>query len=257
MSNNRKKVCWNITAQCNQNCQYCHRFREPQNLDFESNKRILENLIKDGITDITWTGGEALLYPNVLELIKTAKKNGIKNKLITNGLILAKSEYRKEICDNLDYLVLSIDSVNDDTNEELGRGKNHYNNIKEILDDVKDKNLKLNINTVVNKKNLNELEDLGKFLNNYNIDTWKFYKFIPLRERAEENRKQFNITDDEFYETKGKFNKFNNINKCVYKNEKDVEESLLIIANGDIIKTENGVDVKKGNALYQNLMSFM
>ena len=29
------------------------------------------------------------------------------------------------------------------------------------------------------------------------------------------------------------------------------------LRNGDIVKTENGKDVKKGNALYQNLMDFM
>ncbi|MCI8621229.1 MAG: hypothetical protein HFJ50_05815 [Clostridia bacterium] len=51
----KKKVCWNITAKCNQNCKYCHRFTDIKELTFEENKRILENLIKDGITNITWT----------------------------------------------------------------------------------------------------------------------------------------------------------------------------------------------------------
>ncbi len=32
---------------------------------------------------------------------------------------------------------------------------------------------------------------------------------------------------------------------------------VLLVANGDIVKTENGKDVKKGNALYQSVMDFM
>lgn len=250
----RKKVCWNITARCNQNCKYCHRFLGVNDLDYETNEKILQNLVESGITEITWTGGEALLYPNLVSLMKLAKENGIKNKLITNGLLLEQSNQKEEICNNLDYLVLSIDSIDDETNIELGRGANHYNTIKSILDYVKDKNLKININTVVNKKNINQLEELGSFLNNYKIDTWKFFKFMPLRETAEKNRGLFEITDDEFEIQKGVFRKFKNINNINYKQEKELEESILIVANGDIIKTENGVDIKRGNAIYQNLM---
>lgn len=250
----RKKVCWNITARCNQNCKYCHRFLDVNDLDYETNEKILQNLVESGITEITWTGGEALLYPNLVSLMKLAKENGIKNKLITNGLLLEQSNQKEEICDNLDCLVLSIDSIDNETNRELGRGINHYNTIKSILDYVKDKKLKLNINTVVNKKNINQLDELGSFLNNYKIDTWKFFKFMPLRETAEKNRSLFEITDNEFEIQKGVFRKFENISNINYKQEKELEESILIVANGDIIKTENGVDIKRGNAIYQNLM---
>ena len=198
-----------------------------------------------------------MLYPHVVNLMKLAKENGIINKLITNGLLLAQSKHKEEICDNLDYLVLSIDSINDETNLELGRGKNHYNTIKEVLDYVSTKDLKLNINTVISKKNINQLNELGSFLNNYKIHTWKFFKFIPLRETAKKNNNLFEISDTEFETQKEVFRKFENISNIKYKGEKDLEESLLIVANGDIIKTQNGKDYKKGNALYQNLVELM
>lgn len=189
--------------------------------------------------------------------MKLAKENGIRNKLITNGVLLAQSKHKEDICDNLDYLVLSIDSIDNETNAELGRGKNHYNTIKEVLDYVNNKDLKLNINTVISKKNINQLNELGKFLNNYHINTWKFFKFMPLRETAKKNTKLFEITDTEFEMQKGVFKKFNNISNINYKKEEEIEESVLIVANGDIIKTEHGKDIKKGNALYQNLVEII
>ena len=254
----KKRVCWNITTKCNQNCKYCHRFLGINDLTYEENKEILNNLIKDGVNNITWTGGEALLYPNLKELLKISKENGIKNKLITNGMVLAQNENMREILDYLDSLTLSLDTINDDTNEELGRGRNHFEEVKVILDYVKDKNLKVNINTVVSKKNINEMEQLGEFLNNYNISKWKFFKFMPLRETAEKNKDEFAITDTEFEQTKNVFRNFGNIGETDFRQEKDMEDKYtLLIANGDIIKTEHGIDVKKGNALYQNPVEFM
>ena len=253
----RKKVCWNITARCNQNCKYCHRFLDIKELDFYSNKKILENLIKNGITDITWTGGEALLYPNLIELLKISKENGVKNKLITNGLILSKSKNIEEICNSLDYLTLSIDSIDSNINKQLGRGAEHYNTIKNILDYVNDKKLSININTVICKNNVDKLGDLGKFLNNYKIDTWKFFKFMPIRETAEKNKEIFEIKNTEFKTKENVFKKFQNISNIVYKEQNEFEKSYLIIANGDIIKTENGRDIIKGNALKNNVVSIM
>ena len=254
----KKRVCWNITTKCNQNCKYCHRFLGINDLTYEENKKILNNLIKDGVNNITWTGGEALLYPNLKELLKISQENGIKNKLITNGMVLAQNENMREILDYLDSLTLSLDTINDDTNEELGRGKNHFEEVKTILDYVKGKSLKVNINTVVSKKNINEMEQLGEFLNNYNISKWKFFKFMPLRETAERNKDEFAITDAEFEKTRNAFRHFGNIGETDFRQEKDMEDKYtLLIANGDIIKTEHGVDVKKGNALYQNPVEFM
>ena len=153
----KKRVCWNITTRCNQNCKYCHRFLNINDLTYEENERILNNLIRDGITDITWTGGEALLYPNLENLLQIAKENGIKNKLITNGLVLARNDKSREILKYLDSLTLSLDTINSDTNEELGRGKNHFEDVRIILDYVKNEGLpiSININTVVSKKNIN------------------------------------------------------------------------------------------------------
>lgn len=256
----KKRVCWNITTKCNQNCKYCHRFLNLQDLTYEENERILNNLMQDGVTDITWTGGEALLYPNIAKLMSIAKVNGVKNKLITNGKILAQNQNSREVLNYLDSLTLSLDTIEEDTNEELGRGKEHFQEVKNVLDYVKRNNLKIkiNINTVISRKNINEIQELGEFLNNYDINKWKFFKFMPLRETAEKNKSLFEISDEEFENTKNVFKHFEHINETDFRKEQDMEEKYtLITANGDIVKTEDGKDVIKGNALYQNVVNFM
>lgn len=257
------QICWNITSRCNQNCKYCHRFLGIKELSLKDNKKILKKLIKDGITDITWTGGEALLYKDVIKLMKIANEAGVRNKLITNGIIFSelKDKEKDELCKNLESIVLSIDSINNEVNQELGRGFNHYNTVKKDLEYLKDKEIKININTVLNRKNLDQIEDLAQFLNNYKIDTWKFFRFMPLRELAKENKEEFEITDKEFSDIIEKYNYLSNVNKMNYKQEEQIEERVLIVENGDIIMTEDGneetIDVKKGNAMTDSVIEII
>ena len=255
----KEEVCWLITTKCNERCHYCHRFLNIQDVSFDDNKKILMNLIQEDIKRITWSGGEALLYPHILDLMKIAKENNIENKLITNGEILAKDEKMRDVFKYIDKITLSIDSVNNEVNEVLGRGYNHFENVKEVLDYIKENSIKteVTINTVVSKKNLNEVQSLGEFLNNYNITALRVFKFIPLREAAVRNREQFDISNTDFETEKNKFFEFNNIKKIEFRNEQDMENKyILLVPNGDIVRTENGKDVVKGNALTDNLSKF-
>ena len=254
----KKEICWNITTKCNQGCRYCHRFLNISDLTFEENERILKNLIKDGVTDITWTGGEALIYDNIEDLIKMAYQKGINNKLITNGKILANSNM--EIMNYLDSLTLSLDSTNEKINKELGRGEEHFNNVKYILDYIKKNNIttKLRINTVANKLNIDNIEELITFLNSYNIYAWRIFRFMPLRETAIKNKAEFEISDEQFENIKEKCNEKCNVKIIEYREEDDMEKKyVLLVANGDIFITENGKDVKKGNALFDKVSKYM
>ncbi len=254
-----KEICWNITARCNQNCKYCHRFLNIMDLTYEENLEILNNLENSGVTSITWTGGEALLLNGIDELLKISHEKGIKNKIITNGKLLTKERIDK-IYKYLDSITLSIDSIDDDINYSLGRGKNHFGEIKEILDYIKEKNydVKMRINSVVCKNNVNNFEDLTNFLNNYNIYSWRIFKFMPLREKAVINKESFDIPLSIYDKVVSYIKTNSNIENIDTRIEEDMEKKyVLILANGDIVITNKGKDEKVGNALKDSLKNFI
>ena len=254
-----KEICWNITARCNQNCKYCHRFLNIMDLTYEENFGILNNLENSGVTSITWTGGEALLLNGIDELLKISHEKGIKNKIITNGKLLTKERIDK-IYKYLDSITLSIDSIDNDINYLLGRGQNHFEEIKEILDYIKGKNydVKMRINSVVCKNNVNNFEDLTNFLNNYNIYSWRIFKFMPLREKAVINKELFDIPLSIYDKVVSYIKTNSNIENIDTRIEEDMEKKyVLILANGDIVITNKGKDEKVGNALKDSLKNFI
>ena len=238
----RNSVCWNITSRCNENCQFCYRIMCTKENTYEQNNKILDVLIGLKIDKITWTGGEALLYPHLFDLMKKAHYNNIKNNIITNGRLLNPYTI-DEIEKYTDYVTLSLDSLDDNVNNCIGRGIEHGKHILELLEYLKNKNIIVKLNSIVTKQNINNIKEVASIVNNYKIQRWKLFKFISLRGKSVENKDEFEVDNEEYKNLINEIKKQKINCQVIECKEKEIEENYLLINPiGDFIVTVDGKD---------------
>jgi MoaA/NifB/PqqE/SkfB family radical SAM enzyme len=100
---------------CNLACTYCNEyddFSKPVPID-EMYRRI-DKLGSLGTAVVTISGGEPLMHPELDEVIRRIRANGMIAGLITNGYLLVAERIQRLNRAGLEWLQISIDNVNPD-----------------------------------------------------------------------------------------------------------------------------------------------
>lgn len=100
---------------CNLACTYCNEFDDfskpvPAATMFDR----IDKLAELGTSVITISGGEPLLHPELDEIIRRIRRNGMVAGLITNGYLLTADRIQKLDRAGLEWLQISIDNVQPD-----------------------------------------------------------------------------------------------------------------------------------------------
>lgn len=95
-------------AGCNLSCSYCDtRWANEPGTPYQkiSGKDIVHNILKSGIKNVTLTGGEPLLQPDIRTLLERLEENGLETEIETNGSISMKpyDDIRNHLCMTMDY----------------------------------------------------------------------------------------------------------------------------------------------------------
>lgn len=118
-------ITWLVTYDCNAFCKYCstHNLKKsfPENLSPERSIEIAHEIGKAKTWVVGFSGGEALMWPHLFEVIKVLKSYDVVTYIATNGWLLEESA-DKIIENNVDFIFVSIDSDKPEEHD-LMRGK--------------------------------------------------------------------------------------------------------------------------------------
>jgi MoaA/NifB/PqqE/SkfB family radical SAM enzyme len=100
---------------CNLACTYCNEFDDfSKPVPLEEMYRRIDKLGELGTAVVTISGGEPLMHPELDDVIRRIRANGMIAGLITNGYFLVPDRIQRLNRAGLEWLQISIDNVNPD-----------------------------------------------------------------------------------------------------------------------------------------------
>ena len=164
-----KTVSISITGKCNLKCKYCFYANEMEGLKDLSTEEWL-NFFKQlkglNIMDVSLTGGEAFIRPDLFELIDGIISNNMRYNILSNGTlinenILKKFENGKRRL-RLDYIQISIDGSCAEIHNKSR--PNSFDRAIRGLRLLKEYGYPVVVRTTINRLNLYDLENIAYLL---------------------------------------------------------------------------------------------
>ena len=125
------------TNRCNLNCIMCPRrlmTRDQMDMDLNLFETVLNQLNRN-LTEliVLHSDGEPLINPDIIGMIRIAKKNGYQVMTSTNATMLDDRLSREIVDAGLDILTISIDGTSREIYEKIRRGAN----FKQVVTNIK------------------------------------------------------------------------------------------------------------------------
>ena len=177
-----------ITSRCNAHCEHCGSSCGDKIITDEISadylkRTLLEISQKYNAKDILLnvTGGEPLVRNDLFEIMDYANRLGFRWGMTSNGMLITEDILEKMNQTNMETISISLDGLKE-THENFRKVPGSFdkiiNNIKKLHQVPSIKIVQ--VTTVANKKNLNELEDLYNLMKELNIISWRVINVDPI-----------------------------------------------------------------------------
>lgn len=153
-----------FTSTCNLSCLYCAYSAEPKKSEIISSdqwKIIFDQLESMRVCEITLSGGELFLHPEITALLTDLSNRRFAVTIFTNGMLIREKHISALRAKNI-KVAISLDGLDESSHEDF-RGKG---SLKRVLSGIKllsEGGVYYYLSTTIHKKNYQTIETLIQF----------------------------------------------------------------------------------------------
>ena len=189
-----KALFFEVTSRCNARCEHCGSSCG----DFVPKDEITKEEIWGVLDDIAAhynprkimlfiTGGEPLVKKDLFEIMDYANKLGFYWGMTTNGILIDEKVVEKMVKTNMKTISVSIDGL-EELHESFRRVPGSFKKIIKGLKLMQNcpSIVDIQVTTCVNKKNVDQLEEIFQLVKEIGIKDWRLIEIDPIG-RAKDN----------------------------------------------------------------------
>ena len=191
-----KALFFEVTLRCNARCEHCGSncgdIVQKNEITKEEIEKVLDDIVTAGIYDpgqimLNITGGEPLVRKDLFEIMTYAHNLGFPWGMTSNGMLIDEEVVKKMVDSGMSSVSISIDGLKE-THESFRKVPNCYEKILHGIDLMnKEPTIQIvTVTTCVTKKNINELEEIYKLLQEHKVKHWRIIEVDPIG-RARDN----------------------------------------------------------------------
>ena len=164
------KVTWahiELTDVCNLNCEWCYVGEDHSNRTYMSRETIEKTIMilaNSGVKQVTYAGGEPLMYPYIKEAVELAYKNGMIVHINSNGYFLTGDLARELKKRGLSQIQMNISSLDAQQHDRIHGKAGAFFNVMKAMRNAEDAGITRVAQTVLTKQNENKIYDIIKFV---------------------------------------------------------------------------------------------
>jgi MoaA/NifB/PqqE/SkfB family radical SAM enzyme len=180
-----------VNKQCNFHCTMCNMWKHTENPDsltlneMKAFVRDLRSFVDEPIF-IHVIGGETLLWPHTVEILKYIVDTGFRTSITTNGWFIDADMARKLVDTGMSGIFISLDSLKEETHDSIRGMKGAYRRVMnaiEYLDMFKKENnpeLCVGITNTIMERNLGEMIPIAQWAQANEKINQLFYNAVLL-----------------------------------------------------------------------------
>jgi MoaA/NifB/PqqE/SkfB family radical SAM enzyme len=170
-----------VTDKCNLRCSMCGVWQHAEpgkdngELTTEEWKAVIRSAVKLRTILLSITGGEAILRPDVFEIIRYARENGISVHLCSNGTVLNNDNVDRLRESGVNTVSISIENMVPEVHERLRGGGSFDRAIRGIrLLRERAPEIRVGINYLITAQNFRNMAEMIPFAESLGVHQIKF-----------------------------------------------------------------------------------